>query len=745
MLPFGSVAPAQSGALAQPAESGGAGREGAGALHSVDLGSLRARSAGLTAEGGGFWATGPGYRGRIAAGGFEFEAGGARLALRPMALEQGGMSLELAAAEAGLELDPSEPRRGSRALAAGVRERFEATPLGVEHSLWLASRPAGDGELVVRFALESELRPRADGAGLRLEGEGGQRLSIGALTGIDAQGRTVAGELRLADGELHYVLPDAFLDEAAWPVLLDPLIGSPLTLDSGSYQGQCVAHSGTSNGYLVAWVDKASAAATQGNLVAQRLSSSGALVGGQIALDTTGRAQVARLGWSRLNNRYLAVWSQADLANQTDLIGRTIDASNGALGSGGALLFTTTLSEAPVALSNETSTADDELLLLFDNGSGSSSLRQVTVPVSGVPAFTGNTLVPGVNTGGTAEQSVALSTQGGPAGRFAFLRTDAIFVNDLLLRVLDRNCQALTPVLTLADGSDFPGLGSFSEPAIDSDGERFVCAWRIGESRIGVATYRFDATTSSLQTVSAPRVLASAPLFSTYARPSVAWTPEGCLVGWAVGSALSPGSGDEDYLVQLIDTLSGQNSGPLVSLPGDLAVTRALASQGQGSDVASIADTNQDDEALILFGANCSVPCTPDLVAQRFTIQGRVENLGGGCGAGGSASATGLTPGVIVRMHLDLDLPNVTTFALIGLPGSGLPCGGCTLFIEPTSMLVVTRTTESYGATRVDLAVPNNPATVGAVAALQWVTPSLSPQCSALSADFSNAVRLTIE
>jgi hypothetical protein len=340
---------------------------------------------------------------------------------------------------------------------------------------------------------------------------------------------------------------------------------------------------------------------------------------------------------------------------------------------------------------------------------------------------------------------MALSTQGGPAGRFAFLRTDAIFVNDLLLRVLDRNCQTLTPVLTLSDGSDFPGLGVFSEPAIDSDGERFVCAWRIGESRIGVATYRFDAATGGLQTVLAPRVLASASSFFTYRRPSVAWTPEGCLVGWAVGSALSPGSGDEDYLVQLIDTLSGQNSGPLVSLPGDLAVTRALASQGQGSDVASIADTNQDDEALILFGANCSVPCTPDLVAQRFTIQGRVENLGGGCGAGGSASATGLTPGVIVRMHLDLDLPNVTTFALIGLPGSGLPCGGCTLFIEPTSMLVVTRTTESYGATRVDLAVPNNPATVGAVAALQWVTPSLSPQCSALSADFSNAVRLTIE
>lgn len=718
-------------------------------LRSLDLSAIRARSAGLTLDQDCAWATGPGYAAKIGSQGLEFAAGEARLALRPLGLEQGDAALAFSNPGAALELDGSEPRRGSRGLAAGVRERFEATPLGLEHSLWLASRPAGDGELVVRFALDSELAPRADGAGIVLEGVAGARLTIGAVTGIDARGRRAAGELRLAgepgQAELHYVLPDAFLDAAAWPVLLDPLIGSPTTLEINASQGACVAHSGTSNGYLVAWVEKVNLAAIQGNLVAQRVSSTGALVGGQIAIDTTGRAQVARLGWSRLNNRYLAVWSQADLGSQTDLFGRTIDAANGALSSGGALLFTLNESEQPVALSNETSTTDDELLLLFDNGTGSTSLRQVTVPTAGVPAFTGNTQFPGISSTANAEESVALSTQGGAAGRFAYARTDVSpFANDLELRVLDRNAVTLTPVLTLADGSDFPGLGSFRNPAIDSDGERFVVAWMLDNQRVVLAVYRFDAVTSTLQTVAAPQVIATATSTAQiFRRLAVAWGPEGALVVWN-SRLLAPGV-PEQWQAQLIDTATGQEIGSRLVLNDELAVTRALASQGQGAVPGAIADSNQDDEFLVLLNRNCTSPCAPDLLAQRFTVQGRSEDLGGGCGAGGRASATGLTPGVLLRMTIDLGQPSATTYALLGLQGPGLPCGSCALWVDPSTLNVSTLTTNALGTATVLLAIPNNPATIGAVAAVQWVTPSLAPQCSALAANFSNALRLTIE
>ena len=574
-------------------------------------------------------------------------------------------------------------------------------------------------------------------------------MTIGAVTGIDARGRRAAGELRLAgepgEAELHYVLPDAFLDSAAWPVLLDPLIGSPTTLEVNASQGACVAHSGTTNGYLVAWVEKVNSAAIQGNLVAQRVSSTGSLVGGQIALDTTGRARVARLGWSRLNNRYLAVWSQADLGTQTDLFGRTIDAANGAVSSGGALLFTLNESEQPVALSNETSTTDDELLLLFDNGTGSTSLRQVTVPTAGVPALTGNTQFPGISSSANAEESVALSTQGGAAGRFAYVRTDVSpFANDLELRVLDRNAATLTPVLTLADGSDFPGLGSFRTPAIDSDGERFVVAWMLENQRVALAVYRFDAVTGTLQTVAAPRVIATATSAAQiFRRLAVAWGPEGALVVWN-SRLLAPGE-PEQWQAQLIDTATGLEIGSRLVLNDELAVTRALASQGQGAVPGAIADSNQDDEFLVLLNRICTSPCAPDLLAQRFTVPGRSEDLGGGCGAGGRASATGLTPGVLLRMTIDLGQPSATTYALLGLQGPGLPCGSCALWVDPSTLNVSTLTTNALGTATVLLAIPNNPATIGAVAAVQWVTPSLAPQCSALAANFSNALRLTIE
>jgi len=106
-----------------------------------------------------------------------------------------------------------------------LTERYEPRADGLEQSFVFAAPPAGSGDLVVRLAVETSLPFAGDGAGsLRFAGVHGG-VALGAVTGVDAGGRTAAGALRrLPDATLELSLPAAFVDTAAFPVVLDPLI-----------------------------------------------------------------------------------------------------------------------------------------------------------------------------------------------------------------------------------------------------------------------------------------------------------------------------------------------------------------------------------------------------------------------------------------------------------------------------------------------------------------------------------------
>jgi hypothetical protein len=116
-----------------------------------------------------------------------------------------------------------------------VDSTYELRHDGVKQSFVFSALPAGDGDLIVRAEIASELQPGAigaDGVLFELPGIGG--VHVGAVVGIDATGKEVLGTMRWRGGALEFVLPDAFVDAAALPLTLDPLLGPVTTLDAGN-------------------------------------------------------------------------------------------------------------------------------------------------------------------------------------------------------------------------------------------------------------------------------------------------------------------------------------------------------------------------------------------------------------------------------------------------------------------------------------------------------------------------------
>jgi len=233
--------------------------------------------------------------------GLEFEAApDATLRIGAVELWRGARRVNLA---------PASPRAdGAFTLferAPGVVERFERVEGGIEHSLVVDGPVGGDGDLVVRVELggtSSELGERLPD-GSHTFGA----ISYGRLFGIDANGARTDGDVRLVEGGLELVIDDAWLDAAAWPITLDPVIGtanivttstpvSSLDGDGEVDDDPDAAYDVTNGCYLHAFVRT-----TLGNaspplpplpieietLHAQRLTSAGLPTGPLLELDVT--------------------------------------------------------------------------------------------------------------------------------------------------------------------------------------------------------------------------------------------------------------------------------------------------------------------------------------------------------------------------------------------------------------------------------------------------------------------------
>ena len=116
-----------------------------------------------------------------------------------------------------------------------ITERFTLHDRGVEQSFVFTALP-GRGDLVVRCRLDGlgdHAVPARDG-GLDFVRDGERLVHMGGVTGIDANGVRTTGAVRL-DGEfVELSLPASFVDHAALPLVLDPFVGSTVSLATGA-------------------------------------------------------------------------------------------------------------------------------------------------------------------------------------------------------------------------------------------------------------------------------------------------------------------------------------------------------------------------------------------------------------------------------------------------------------------------------------------------------------------------------
>lgn len=694
---------------------------------------------------GSVTAGGPDYRLHGTAGGVAFLALPGSSSASPAAVQ-----FTLATVRRGEQVTFAGPATATPIAASASELRYEHTPTlteryelredGAEQSFVFATRPAGHGDLVVRGTIVTDLPlVAASDQGVRYERDGAG-VTFGAVTGIDADGASVRGSIRAGAGFVEWVLPAKFVDEACYPLVLDPLIGNAFSIASTSGTDDVlpsVAYDTSSGRYLVVWnvVQTAAVAEVRGQFV----SSAGALIGSSFVIEGDGavgeRPLVVNVNAS---NRFLvafrrhAVTVLPTISLDDDRYVRAITAATGAMSQ--RVLLDEALAGDPVA--PECALAGD--LRSTAGGSNQQAIavlrrdafflnserlitRSIVVPPSGDPTVGMQRLLLSTT---DQLQDVTITSHGGTNGRW--------------LVTCASHATGSTPTTILGqfvdeDGDDcdvaFPirsGTTGVGKPtAATRDGVHFAVAWQ-DDASLGIAIRSVlangncgslspvlgaisDPTTAGLDTqpqlefARNKYVLAWKRSFLTGPVPRVfvrGLEPDGCT---ACG---------EEWSVD--NTLLGLD-------------TPAIASRASGGDVLN-------DDALVVW-SNTSVR------GRRFEAFSTpsVVDLGGACLAG-----PGNVPGYAGAPRLGdedfaftLNAPTAPVVGLvIGLSQSPSPCGPCTLVPTPDAIV--------FGTGPFALPIPCDTNWLGGQIWAQWIldTPGGCPSFPGYAV--SSAQRFTI-
>lgn len=166
-------------------------------------------------------------------------------------------------------------------LGPGLVEHYESRSDGVELSWIVRDRAALAGDdLVVDVAVAGLTFAGADARGLQLADRAGtSRVRIAAAELVDARGQRWPVAAEATATTVRWRVPAATLQDATFPIALDPVIGPEVELtapvaSSGEGHQITPALASNGNGYLVVWSDWMYGYAIHGT----RLSASGAVL-----------------------------------------------------------------------------------------------------------------------------------------------------------------------------------------------------------------------------------------------------------------------------------------------------------------------------------------------------------------------------------------------------------------------------------------------------------------------------------
>ncbi|QDU68350.1 hypothetical protein [Engelhardtia mirabilis] len=650
---------------------------------------------------------------------------------------------------ASVDLKPVAPRAeglvASYDRAEGVVERFEVTGEGLWHSVVLDRAPLGSGDLELRLTIGGVLRDRALGTadgGLEFDaGFGGVRY--GALTGVDARGRTAPGSVRVEGTQLVLRLAADFVDSASYPMVLDPLIGTRFPVDSSTFDDAepDVAWDASWGRFLVVW--KRTFSAISSAIRGQVLIGDGTLDGGTVFFGSSGQVTRPQVANANYASTFVVVWRQT--ASGADSI-RAQAFSPGVSGLTGVV---------PIAIGAAGSLSRPDVggellkvpfkqaLVIWDrSGVGIEGVKlnvELDSTPTAVSAFTVATEVPLLST----VDSPSITRNAGNVGLYGvtYLRRASLIggVSSVFAAVLDRDGTVVNPgqKITSAPSQEY-------EPEIEGGGvadSRWIVASSY-EQTPGSGDYTVLLTPvvpgATTLTASPSQVLtqvAGAP------RVALGWRPGKTYVAWR-----------ENGLFADALRVTGVDATTCLTCEASLLVevlsagdpTLALCTTASGGNYG-------EGRALLVWNEESVSPLSTDQDVQgqlldAFTSTYSITDLGGGCGAGGTAVTP--NPATIGNGYFQVLLQGASPLAPAAILNLSvttavpLACGPClwvpfgTTFVQPVL----------GGGAGMVLAIPCNPALVAAQLDLQWtvLTPGSSPCALSPDVSVSNRMRLLL-
>lgn len=627
-----------------------------------------------------------------------------------------------------------------------LTEVYDLRADGVEQSFVFATRPAGHGDLVVRGAIVTDLPlVSTSDQGVRYE-QDGTGVTFGAVTGIDGNGATVRGSIRAGADFVEWILPATFVDEACYPLVLDPLIGNAFSIASTSGTDDVlpnVAYDTSSGRYLVVWnvVVNTNVAEVRGQFV----GNTGALIGSSFVIEGNGRLatrpQVVNINAS---DRFLVVFRIHEpiaLGFDTGWYMRAVTAANGAQSARIAIEATAPIAFDPIAPecvvagdlrslaggSNQTALLVTRRDAVFGPvpslGSGERiSARTILVPSSGDPSLGSSQLLLETQ---DQLQDVAITSHGGTAGRWLIAYCRALPLatapTTILAQPVDENGQPCGGTYALQ--LSLAGVGK--PTAATRDGVRFAVAWQ-DDGTLGIEARSLTVTGSCGSQTIALGAIVDPTSSGLDTQPRLEFARDKYVLAWKRSFLVG---GVPRVFVRGLDPDGCTACGEEWSVDNTVLGldTPSIATRWSSGDALN-------DEALVVW-SNTAVR------GRRFEASSApsVVNLGGGCAPGGGnlPSYTGTPRLGNSNFSFFLALPTAPVVGLvIGLSEAPSPCGPCTLVPNPDIVLL--------GAGPFALPIPCNTSWLGGQIWAQWVIDAPAGCPSFPGYSVSSAQRFTI-
>lgn len=436
----------------------------------------------------------------------------------------------------------------------GVTERYRLDRDAVEQDFVVRELPPGGTSLRVTGAVSTNLTAPPNGtigSTLAFLHEGKPVLTLSRAVAVDATGRRLDLELAYSNGQISIEVPAAWVSQAALPITIDPVIGTPMVEATGlqSTSNIDLAYNSTRNTWLVVWDSFVNSAVGTG-IFGQILDAAGNKVGGVLSLglpssmNQTGPA----VSYAPAVDRWLVAWQNLPVGSTQEtqsVVEGTVLNGDGTLFHGPFTLDSRQFQyQRPCLAFDGTQWHVSYWASSVPGGTGTITVNGTFVSTAGVPTKTADILNPGA-------AHVWLESSAFANGRYVFLWGQGASPSGVLeARTMDTSGTLAAPVLisdtggSVFSGEIAPGpantlLLMWTNAGVITDGSLNIVTplFGIPGGSWASAAYSttsgewFAASCSGMSVLGCP-VLTSGPLAPETLGTTTVGSPQLTRVGW---------------------------------------------------------------------------------------------------------------------------------------------------------------------------------------------------------------------